>query len=642
VETSGTNAAATVRCARCGKTWPSNVSTCPEDGADLRPTEPHDLHGLSTFRLANNRRRDEPPAIRGEDDSGTDTNAVDADTALHVREVSVPATPISSTAVGTSSTDVGSAEITAADATALESSPPPTAEPASNPDPTTSTKLDPGFVHLVPGTLVDEYEIEKLLGSGGMGAVYGAHHEKLRRRAAVKVIAPALSKDRDAVERFAQEALALARLSHPNIVSVLSVGTLPGDGRSYYVMEWLDGLSLQTRLERERIALGEALDLVDQIARGLEAAHGAGIVHRDLKPDNVWLQRLAGEERPVVKILDMGLAKLAHHRRTEHTATNVMFGTPQFMSPEQARSSRDVGPQTDVYALGCVVFELLCGRLPFMHDNLAELTVAHQTEVPPRPRELNPAIDEQVDELVCAMLAKEPSERPSLAVVRSTIAGVRKRLETQRAQTPAGSSATITAPKRVATAPATTAPRSRRWMVAVGGTALALCSFWVASAMMRRQGVEDNAEHAVTTLNDASPTSASPQVPARTPAVRVEPLLDASGTEEKRPATPEAPRTTAPRAQAPHGATVDAAGPATIEVDAGTIDAEPVVDAPDRQEPGNQSTGRDPPRDQRLDEKKKPDRPRTPHPPPPIDQGKKTKVDKNQTFNPFTGQPVSP
>src|SRR5262249_6613819 len=152
---------------------------------------------------------------------------------------------------------------------------------------------------------------------------------------AIKVIAPALSSDTDAVERFEQEARALARLSHPNIVNILNVGTLPGDGRSYYVMEWLAGESAQARLDRGARAVDDALDIVDQIARGLEAAHAAGIIHRDLKPDNVWLQRVGNESRAIVKLLDFGLAKLAAHHRSEDTAINVMFGTPQFISPEQ-------------------------------------------------------------------------------------------------------------------------------------------------------------------------------------------------------------------------------------------------------------------------------------------------------------------
>jgi serine/threonine-protein kinase len=313
-----------------------------------------------------------------------------------------------------------SAEITAQTGRAPESEPPPTAQPAS--DPTNATRLTPDFVHLVAGTLVGEFVVEKLLGTGGMGAVYGAKHERLGRRAAIKVISPSLSTNRAAVERFEQEAQALARLSHPGIVSVLGVGTLPGDGRAYYVMEWLDGQSLQDRLHTGPIDHDLALGILDQIARALDAAHAAGIVHRDFKPDNCWLQRVGTEPAPVVKILDLGLAKLAAHTRSERTAVGIMFGTAAYMSPEQCRSARDVGPETDVYALGCVAYELLCGRLPFLYDNFAELVVAHQGETPPRPRQLAPQLNATLDELLLAMLAKEPSQRPTLVQVRATIA----------------------------------------------------------------------------------------------------------------------------------------------------------------------------------------------------------------------------
>ncbi len=412
---------------------------------------------------------------KAEDTSDHDYTTVDVGTndAGYLTAINAPfsGTPTPIAAVG----PISSGEITAQNSRTPESAPQPTAESVSNRDPTTSTKLDPGFIHLVSGTLVDSYEVEKLLGAGGMGAVYGAHHERLGRRAAIKVISPSLSRDRDAVERFEQEAQALARISHPNIVGVLNVGTLPGDGRAYYIMEWLDGSSLQTLLDRGGIGFGLALYVIDQIARGLEAAHAAGIVHRDLKPDNAWLQYVGDEPRPIIKILDFGLSKLAQHQRTEHTAANVMFGTTAYMSPEQCRSSRDVGPATDVYALGCIGYQLLCGRLPFPYDNTAELVAAHLSEEPPRPVALNPSIDPMLDALLAAMLAKDPTQRPSLAHVRHVIAkGQASFPSTPRPNSPAHAAQPRALSPVALARPASVTPvdqprTSRKVFVALGG-----------------------------------------------------------------------------------------------------------------------------------------------------------------------------
>ncbi|HEY4240145.1 MAG TPA: protein kinase [Kofleriaceae bacterium] len=362
------------------------------------PTGEHDLHAVDTVLLDTRRA--------GWDDRPT----VDDQTRVDARAYAEASS---------------SREITAESPRAITSLAHPTAAPGSNPEPTVATKLDPGVAHLVPGTLVGEFVIEGLLGSGAMGQVYGAQHERLGKRVAIKVIAPGLCRDHAAIERFEQEAVALARISHPNLVGVLSVGTLPGDSRSFYVMDWLEGETLGQTLERAPLAVEIALDVLDQIARGLEAAHAAGIVHRDLKPDNVFLQRIGAEPRPVVRIVDFGLAKLAQHRRSEETQAGVIFGTPTYLSPEQCQSARDVGPATDVYALGVIAYEVVCHQLPFGYDNMAELVAAHQAEVPPRPRDLSPTLDPRLDELLLAMLAKDPARRPTLATVRSTLAAVR-------------------------------------------------------------------------------------------------------------------------------------------------------------------------------------------------------------------------
>lgn len=636
--------------------WPSIIGICPSIGGpgdSLPPDDPHQADTLSCVRVlmrdptkdsvAGGGQWDASPTVPHEGSTEFEAGTVEDDTALHIRERSMPPTTMSLAAVGPIASRSASAEITAETRRALASLPPPSAEPASNPDPTVSTKLDPGWVHLVPGTLVGDYEIEKLLGSGGMGAVYGARHEKLRRRAAVKVIAPSLSRDRDAVERFEQEALSLARLSHPNIVSVLDIGTLPGDGRAFFIMEWLDGESVHARLERGRVPLDEALDLVDQIARGLEAAHAAGIVHRDLKPDNIWLARIGDEVRPNAKLLDFGLSKLSEHRRSEETSVGVMFGTPSYMSPEQCQSARDVGPPTDVYALGCLMFELFLGRLPFIYDNLAELIVAQQTEEPPRPRDLDPTIDRALDELVFMTLAKDPDARPTLARLRAVIADVQQRsaFEMQRATPPGSSSSTITAPRR-ATTPSVPASRALPVVVAaVAGAVIILAIVIISTSRSSRSQADDDnserADHRIEHGDDTDSADVSSKdanvttPPATTPTNKAQPVDEASTTaaQERPGRTTVAPRRVrAPvadvsREQVDAGVAaelVDAAGAVQIGRDAGQVAAPATKPTAVPTVPESQVR-----------------RPSSPS----IPKKGVDKNDRDKTYNPFTKQPAS-
>ena len=301
--------------------------------------------------------------------------------------------------------------------------------------PTTLVRRD-GFVYLPAGSIVgDVYEIDARLGEGAMGEVYAAHHIKLGKRVAIKMISEKLSQDAAAIERFAMEARTLAQIQHPAIVAVEHVGDL-ADGRAYFVMEYLRGQSLFDRLSRGRIPLPEALRILDQMARGLDAAHGEGIIHRDLKPENTFLVHLPGEES-AVKLLDFGLAKLrvTDDRRAERTQSGVAIGTPMYMSPEQCRGP-DVDRRTDIYALGCIAYELLLGVRPFPHLRTApELYAAHLHETPPLPRSVWPEIPPQLDLVLFAMLAKDPAYRPTLAQVRSVIADVRTATPSQRVAT---------------------------------------------------------------------------------------------------------------------------------------------------------------------------------------------------------------
>ena len=479
---------------------------------------------------------------------------------------------------------------------------------------------------LAPGTTVGEYTIERQCGKGAMGVVHRARHAKLGKPAAIKCIGAHLSVDKAAIARFEQEALALARLSHPNIVNVLTVGTL-ADRRPYFVMEWLDGESLYTRMSRARISFDEALGILDQIARGLGVAHAAGIVHRDLKPENVWLQDI-GERHPVVKILDFGLAKLAEHRRSEVTQTGVMFGTGAYMSPEQCRSSRDVGPETDVYALGCIGFELLCGRLPFMFDNFAELVAAHISEAPPDPRRLTPQLGDSLAGLLLAMLAKDLDARPTLATIRSTLDTERRRFAVR------DDVAEVSMAPPVAAAPivAVSGSSPSRRGAAVLGVAAVLLGLVAVVALLGRRRAEAQgaaARSLVLPIDAGSSGSANVLRSAAAQAVVDAPVSNAGASPRDSATAPIDPSTTK-EAVARHDvkrAPLAAATIATTKVARPPVFRGAVAKQPE-------TPARTQPSVVRMPTDSEVRRPA------PVDNTR-PKTNKNQTFNPFTGQPSS-
>jgi serine/threonine-protein kinase len=286
------------------------------------------------------------------------------------------------------------------------------------------TQVDstPAALELAPGTHVGEYEVEEKIGEGSMGTIYRCVHPTIGKRVAVKLIASHIFEDPASVKRFIAEARAVAKIGHPNIVQVFGFGRLR-DGRMYLTMEWLEGASLGARIAHDDIAQNAAVDILRQITRALEAAHAEKIVHRDLKPDNVFLQRVAGDEFPVVKLLDFGLHKTVGLDDSLHHKGQII-GTPMYMSPEQCRGDVDVDASTDVYALGCLAYQLLAGRLPFAYTSGAELIAAHLSEQPPRPRELRDELVAELDSLLFGMIAKEPQQRPTLRTIRRTLAGL--------------------------------------------------------------------------------------------------------------------------------------------------------------------------------------------------------------------------
>src|SRR3954468_3272817 len=231
-----------------------------------------------------------------------------------------------------------------------------------------------------------------------MATVYGATHPLIGKKAAIKVMNPALSVDAGLVERFILEARAVNEIGHPNIVDVFSFGRL-SDGRSYFVMEWLQGMTLYDRMWERKPTLDESLDILDQVCDALDAAHDKGIIHRDLKPANIFLCPVRGR-REAVKLLDFGVAKLTRAVESldgngpvarPQTKTGFVVGTPEYIAPEQARA-REVDGRADVYALGVIAYEMILGRRPFEADNVADLVRMHLTDKPPPPKTLWPEI----------------------------------------------------------------------------------------------------------------------------------------------------------------------------------------------------------------------------------------------------------
>jgi serine/threonine protein kinase len=274
----------------------------------------------------------------------------------------------------------------------------------------TSDKLV-GTLDRLVGTLVGQYRLVSILGAGGMGTVYVGEHTLIGRRAAIKILHVGLSAGRDGVERFFNEARAAAAINHPGIVQIFDFG-FAEDGSAYLVMELLEGTSLAGVLhDRGPLPLLDALRTIRQIASAMAAAHAAGILHRDLKPDNIFLvpdTEVAGGRR--AKILDFGIAKLATAFDVATTSVGTVMGTPLYMAPEQFRGA-PVDERTDIYALGCVLFEALVGEPPFDSINVFALGLLHVSAAPALPSIHRPAVPPALEALVLRCLAKLPDDR---------------------------------------------------------------------------------------------------------------------------------------------------------------------------------------------------------------------------------------
>jgi serine/threonine-protein kinase len=271
------------------------------------------------------------------------------------------------------------------------------------------------------GEIVGSYRITAKIGEGGMGIVYLAEHPLIGRKAAVKMLLPELCANVDIVGRFFNEARSTTMLRHPGVVDIFDFGH-HANGWAYIIMEFLEGSSLGACIRRHgRLPLAMILDVTRQVAVTLAAAHAHGIVHRDLKPDNIFLvpdAALRGGIR--AKLLDFGVAKLLGEAPVTKTRTGLFVGTPTYGSPEQCRGHGEVDQRSDIYSLGCVVYQLLAGRPPFVGKGTGELIAAH-LHVQPAP--LGEHAPVWLDRLVQRMLAKDPAQRPSMVEIAAQLEG---------------------------------------------------------------------------------------------------------------------------------------------------------------------------------------------------------------------------
>jgi serine/threonine-protein kinase len=256
-----------------------------------------------------------------------------------------------------------------------------------------------------------QYQLRQKLGVGGMGEVYFAEHQLLKRPCAVKLIKPEAGADPIALARFEREVQSAARLSHPNTIEIFDYGHTD-DGTFYYVMEYLPGMSLQHLLDRfGPLPPGRVIYIFRQVCAGLAEAHAIGFVHRDLKPANIFIA-LRGGEADVAKVLDFGLVKPTHDQSAvDLTSEQRVSGTPLFMAPEQAAGDRSLDNRADIYALGAMMYCALTGQPPFKAPSSFEVMMAHARDPVVPPSQRRPDVPSDLEQVVLKCLAKKPQDR---------------------------------------------------------------------------------------------------------------------------------------------------------------------------------------------------------------------------------------
>lgn len=271
--------------------------------------------------------------------------------------------------------------------------------------------------HLLQGKhdqlIIDSYRLKERIGEGAMGQVFKAWQPKFDRTAAIKVILKELATSPKAVERFRREAEAAARLDHPNICKIFDAGEW--EGRPFLAMDFIEGFNLSARVKQQgALPIAEAVEYTRQAALGLQHAHERGVIHRDIKPGNLLVAKAGAEGRPVVKILDFGLARFTGEVEEDSsrlTEVGKLLGTVDYIAPEQAHDARSVDIRADLYSLGCTLFYLLTARPPFLGDNIVEKLGPRLTGEAPWVRAVRPEVSPALEEVMRKLMARRPEDR---------------------------------------------------------------------------------------------------------------------------------------------------------------------------------------------------------------------------------------
>src|SRR5262249_6644059 len=254
----------------------------------------------------------------------------------------------------------------------------------------------------VQAALGPKYKIVRKIGSGGFGDVYLGEHTQLGRKVAIKILVESFASQGELVKRFQREARSAAALTHPNIIDIYDVGE--SEGLHYFVMKYIEGETLAHKMEREKkVAQGESINIMKQVADALDYAHEHDVIHRDIKPPNIMLDQFG---KPV--LMDFGVARVAYEANL--TKTGTLMGTPHYLAPEQPLG-KVVDGRSDIYSLGIVFYEMLAGRPPFHDENSITVIFKHINETPAQLQTIDPELDPDLCKLVHKMIAKEPEQR---------------------------------------------------------------------------------------------------------------------------------------------------------------------------------------------------------------------------------------